>query len=152
MANGNRFENAFQSSEENIKEFDPREAATTAARAQFGAFEEDLREDMERLRGRQVGAGRLQSGFGWQDQDRFIRDRLDRLNRTLAQNAIDVAGMRQEQLRARQRRSDKQGAGLGGTIGSLVGGAGGFLVGGPQGAMIGSQIGGGVGKGAASLF
>lgn len=169
----NRFERALEQREEatqgatqEFRNFDPREAAQESARAQFGAFEEDLREGMERLRGRQVGAGRLQTGFGMEDQDRFVRDRLDRLDRALAQRATDMASMRQQQLgraagmqgrllrmrRQERNRSEQQAGSLGGAIGSVVGGVGGFLAGGPAGAAAGSQIGGGAGRGIAQLF
>lgn len=159
-------EEATEGATEEFREFDPREAARESARAQFETFREDLGEDFERLRGRQVGAGRLKTGFGFEDQDRFLRDRLDRLDRALAGRAVSLAGQRQSQLsraaglqtqglRLRQQRAAqkrrKKGA-IGGAIGSLVGAGAGALIGGPTGAKIGSTVGGGAGRGFAGLF
>lgn len=168
-----RFERALQQREEategateEFREFDPREAAERSARAQFETFREDLGEDFERLRGRQVGAGRLRTGFGFEDQDRFLRDRLDRLDRALAGRAVQTARLRQNQLgraagiqgrtlgllerRAAQKRRKK--GGLGGAIGSIVGGAAGALPFTPFDPSTGALIGGGAGRGFAGLF
>lgn len=169
----NRFEEALgargeslSGATEQFREFDPRDTVQRQAEAQFGAFSEDLAEDMERIRGRQVGAGRLDTGFGMEDQDRFIRDRLDRLNRTLAQNAIQVAGMRQRQLgeaaglqgrnlqmegRA-QRQNEADEAGIGATIGAGLGLASSFIPGNPLGPEAGAKVGGGIGRGITGLF
>lgn len=91
-------EEATEGATRELREFDPRKAAKRSARAQFETFEEDLREDMQSLRGRQVGSGRVDTGFGFQDQDRFVRDRLDRLDRALATRATASAGQRLQQL------------------------------------------------------
>lgn len=169
----NRFERALENRQQEtagatreFREFDPRSAARESARAGFEAVEEDIREGMEDIRGRQVGAGRLRTGFGMQDQDRFIRDRLDRLNRTLAQNAVNLAGMRQDQLgsaaqmqgqnlrvlRREDMREDRNRAGMLGALGSALGGGAGLIAGGPAGAAAGASIGGGAGRGIAGLF
>lgn len=75
-----------------LRAFDPREYAQESARAMFGQFREQLGEDFESMRGRQVKAGRLRSGLGMEDQDRFMRDRLDRLDRALATRSQTAAG------------------------------------------------------------
>lgn len=77
------------------RSFDADEAARMSARAQFDEFREDLADDMAALRGRQVGAGRLDSGFGFEDEDELVEASLDRLGRTLAQNSLRSAELQQ---------------------------------------------------------
>lgn len=101
----NRFRNAIGEEEQatrraarDLRGFDPREAAQESARAQFDTFREDLKEDFRTLRGRQVGSGRIDTGFGDEDEERFLRDRLDRLDRAVATRATNLSGQRLQQL------------------------------------------------------
>lgn len=169
----NRFERALErrsrdtaGATEEFREFDPRAAAEESARAQFDVLEEDMGEGFERLRGRQVSAGRLSTGFGMEDQDRFMRDRLDRLDRMMSQQAMRAAGMRQDQLgraagmegqtlrihQQERNRADRQAGDLGGTIGSAVGGLAGAMPFTPFDPATGAMAGGGAGRGIAGLF
>lgn len=75
------------------REFDPRSATREAARASFEEIQRPMREGLERIRGDQVGAGRLRTGFGFEDQDRFVRGLYEDLNRELARNALSEAGL-----------------------------------------------------------
>lgn len=83
---------ATEGSTEAVREYDPQEAAERAARAQFDTFREDLGEDFQRLRGSQASRGRIRSGMGFEEEDRFLRDRLDRLDRALTTRAVQVSG------------------------------------------------------------
>jgi len=70
-----------------LRSFDPYDDMATAARAQWNTFSEDLGESLADLRGSQVGMGRLRTGFGFEDQDRFTRDSLDRFYNQLSSQA-----------------------------------------------------------------
>lgn len=161
----NRFGRAIQSEGEatrgstrEVRQFDPTEYARRAARAQFETFREDLGEDFETLRGRQVGTGRLRSGFGHQTQDRFLRDRLDRLDRALATRAQTAGGQKLQQLGLQSRNRGRYFDLLSGQLdretaesnakrgfwGNLLTGGmtvAGALVGGPPGAAAGAAAG-----------
>lgn len=85
------------------REFDPRESTRRAARAGFREFERDLAENLERLRGRQVGRGRLDTGFAFEDEDRLIRSGIEDLNRELASNALRESALELRNLEGRRR-------------------------------------------------
>jgi hypothetical protein len=70
-----------------MRTFDPYADMGRAARAQWNTFSEDLGEGLEDIRGSQVGRGRLRTGFGYEDEDRFTRDSLDRFYNQLASQA-----------------------------------------------------------------
>lgn len=146
--------------------FDPRKAATESAQAQFAGFSEELGKQIENLRGRQVGSGRLQTGFGYEDQDRLYSEAYEDMMRGVAQRGVQTAGMRQDQLARRsgryldllsggmdraaraEAREAKQAGNIGGGLGALAGGlAGTFLLPG-VGTKAGAMMGGAVGKGA----
>lgn len=106
----NRFRRALREEEEEkrdvrrrSREFDPRESTRRAARAGFREFERDLSENLERLRGRQVGMGRLDTGFAQQDEDRLVRAGIEDLNRELASNALQESSLQLRNLEGRRR-------------------------------------------------
>lgn len=73
--------------------FDADEAAQRSARAQFDTFQEDLAEGLQELRGRQVSAGRLDTGYRFQDEDELIEGGIRDLNRGIASRAVETAGL-----------------------------------------------------------
>lgn len=106
----NRFERALGREEEELedirrrrREFDPRQATREAARAGYEEISRDRAEAMESLRGRQVGQGRLDTGFGMQDQDRLFRDIEEDFNRQLAQQGLQEAKLNLRNLEGRRR-------------------------------------------------
>jgi len=158
---------------ERAGEFDPYTQVGEAARGAFDLIREPLGEDIEALRGSAVAAGRLNTGFQTEDEDRLIRGALDRLNSEIARNAVAAAGLDLERIqsigsfasstnnsflellgggfdideenRRRETEEEEKKGSIFGTIGSILGGVGGFFLGGPPGAAIGSQLGGGLG-------
>jgi len=76
-----------------IKSFDPMESARASSMASFEDFREGLGEDITSLRGNQVGRGRLDTGFGMEDEDRLVRGGLRDLNREIARNSMQGAQM-----------------------------------------------------------
>jgi hypothetical protein len=149
------------------EQFDPRSFARETAQASFQDFQEGLTRGIGDLRGQQVGMGRLTTGFGQEDEDRYVQDLNRRMAQELARGAFTAAGLEQQNISGiqsaaesarigadealagqmdraqaalnerRQRRSQRLGL-----LGSGLGAVGGFLVGGPAGAAAGSRIGG----------
>lgn len=152
------------------EQFDAASAARESATATFESFREQLGEDVESLRGNQVGRGRLDTGFGFEDEDRLVRGGLRDLNREISRGAFQAeslnlrniegqtgaaegarerdlsfltGSMDREQAREnekRQRRRSRFGALLGG-VGAAVGSFGGV-----PGASLGAKIGSAVGS------
>lgn len=144
--------------------------AQNYADAMYGRLERKYLERAADLRGSQVGMGRLMSGFGFEDQDRFYRDAFaEPLAESIGQQAGLFAGMdlqnitqrAQSQNRygdvlasaydlelARENAKRKKKGGILGALGSIAGGVGGFLLSGgnPAGAYIGATAGGSLGS------
>jgi hypothetical protein len=122
-----------------------------------------LGQQLEKLKGSSVGAGRFDSGYFDQDTGEVARQVYGDFTNNLAQQSLgaehltqDVRGRgtdlllgrseqvqndaREEAARRRQKRS-----GIGSAIGTVLGGAGGAFLGGPWGASVGAQLGGSVG-------
>lgn len=145
--------------------FDAQDAVGTAARGHFEQFQEDLARGLRDFRGQQVGQGRLDSGFRFEDEDDIWRQGLSDLGRTLAQNSLaaeslnlrnneglgafgerttgrflDVlAGQRDSELmeeELRRRDRERRRSGLFGFAGRV----GGALLG-PTGSVVGGKIG-----------
>lgn len=76
-----------------LMNFNPEQAMRTSALAAFDAMRGQLGEDMERLRGHQMGRGRLDTGFGFEDEDRLVREGLRDLNQRIAQQAMGAQSM-----------------------------------------------------------
>ena len=151
--------------------FDAGAAARESAGAAFESFREQLGEDVESLRGNQVSRGRLDTGFGMEDEDRLVRGGIRDLNRELSRNAFQAASLdlrniegqtgaaergrdrdldlltgstdraQAEKNAKRQERKSRFGALLGG-----AGAVGGFMLGGPAGAQLGASLGSTVGS------
>ena len=150
--------------------FDAAAYAREVAASQFADMREEMGKGIESLRGHQVGRGRLDTGFGMEDEDRLVMDFQDRLSRDLASGAFTAAGLdlrniegetgAAESARDRdldlmvgatdraqaienekqQRKRARWGA-LGGVAGGLIG-----SLGGPAGAMAGAKAGSAIGS------
>jgi hypothetical protein len=84
---------------ERMRSFDPYESMGRAAEAQWNTFSESLGENLEDLRGSHVGRGRVRTVFGFQDEDRFTRDSLDRFYNQLSSQAWRAPGYELENQR-----------------------------------------------------
>lgn len=84
-------------------------AAKRTAQAQYEGIQTPLAESIERLRGEQVGRGRLNTGFGYEDEDRLVRDIHQDLNRRIAENSLAAQGY---ELQARGLEGDLVSGGL----------------------------------------
>lgn len=73
--------------------FDANRAVRDAAQGGFNQFRKQLGRDLHTLRGRQVGMGRLNTGFATQDEDRLIEGGLQNLNNQILQNAMGAASL-----------------------------------------------------------
>lgn len=152
--------------------FDAAAAAREVAKAQFKDFQEELGKGIESLRGHQVGRGRLDTGFGMEDEDRLVMDFQDRLSRDVAKGAFTAASLNLRNIegetgaaesardrnldlltgatdRAQAIENDKQRRKRGrfGLLGGAIGGVGGFFLGGPAGAMAGAKAGSAIASG-----
>lgn len=139
-----------------VRSHDPTEAFKETAKAGFEEIRTPLAESIESLRSEQVGRGRLNSGFGFQDEDRLVRDIYTNYLNRLSSSALAA-----EQLRLQgyglegdiisgqlDRKTAEQNAGRhrkGALFGALGAGAG-WLLGGPAGGYLGSLLGNQVGQ------
>lgn len=150
--------------------FDAASAAREVATASFESFRKDLGEDIESLRGSQVGRGRLNTGFGFEDEDRLVTESAEGLNRELARQAFTAASLdlqnisgqqtaadrardrdldlltgSQDREQARENQRQQRKRRRFGLLGGAIGAGAGFLLGGPAGASLGARLGGQVG-------
>jgi hypothetical protein len=75
--------------------FDARQYAGQAAQGMFDQFMPKLQEAVGDMRGQEVSMGRLDTGFGTQDEDRLVRGGLEDLNHQVAGLSMTAAGMDQ---------------------------------------------------------
>lgn len=137
------------------EEYDPYAAATRSSKAQFESFQPDLERGIRDLRGSQVGMGRLQTGYGQEDEDYLVSEGIQDLNRQIAQRSLDASrlelegrGQRGDFIaggldRGRQEEEDereKKAGGWRGFLGGVAGTALGSLVG-PVGSAVGAKLG-----------
>ena len=151
--------------------FDAAAAARETAAASFADIKEEMGRGIESLRGHQVGRGRLDTGFGFEDEDRLVMDFQDRLSRDISHGAFQAAsldlrnieGGGREASEARERNlalltgaTDREQARINekkrrrrerwGALAGLAGSALGFAGGGPAGAEAGGKIGSSIGS------
>lgn len=151
--------------------FDAAQQAREVGAAQFADFREELGKGVESLRGNQVGRGRLDTGFGMEDEDRLVMDFQDRLSRDIASNAFTAASLNlrntegmssdanqatdrhldlltgaTDRQQARQNEKARRKRGRWGALGGIAGGVAGFALGGPAGAKAGAQAGSSLGS------
>ena len=91
------------------RDFSATDAAKTSALAQFELTKTPLLEMLETLRGNQVGRGRLNTGFGFEEEDRLFRGAFQDLNQRIASRAFQGAGL---DLQALGLRGDLASGGL----------------------------------------
>lgn len=158
-------------------EYDPQEAIERRSMAQWNNLKESLGREITSLRGRQVGAGRIDSGFGYEDQDRLYEGAFDNLTNAMAMNALQgeqigvnvrnnlgswaadsrnrylelLSGEDDRFIRDQDIKSKRKG-GLWGALGGIAGGVVGGITGGPAGAMAGWNIGSSAGSGLGQAF
>lgn len=162
-----------------LTDFDPTAAINKYAQGTWGAMKTGpggLDESLASLKGKSVGAGRLDTGFFDQDTGDLYRSTVNDFGNAMAKTSVEGARMgmantealgqfgadqtdlnlklgsgRAEQLindaREKAERARKRKRGIGGLIGAGVGGVGGFMLGGPAGAMKGAELGYSAGSG-----
>lgn len=154
------------------RDFDAGGYAADVAAGTFRDFKEELGKDVESLRSNQASRGRLDTGFGFEDEDRLFSEASEDLQAELARNAFTAAsldlrnteGIGAEASRSRDRdlelltaatdreqarenlRAQKKRRRFG-LLGGVIGGGAGFLLGGPAGASLGAKLGGTIGGG-----
>lgn len=151
--------------------FDAASAAREVASAQFADFRRDLGEGLESQEDRQVGAGRVDTGFGFQDADRLTGRFEDKLAREVSRNAFNAAQLNLRNIEGRtgaaergrdrdldlltgatdraqaiQNEKQQRKRSRFGLLGGVAGGVGGFILGGPAGAQLGAKLGSTVGS------
>ena len=92
---GERLSDAY---ERGILSFDPYAAYRTAAQGAFGDFRRQFFDAIRNLRGSQVAAGRLQTGFATEDEDDLFLEMANMLNDRLAQGAMQATAMDLDRL------------------------------------------------------
>lgn len=174
LASGGSRASALETRTDTAREqFDAAAAARETASVAFEDFRERLGEDVESLRGNQVGRGRLDTGFGFEDEDRLVRGLGRDLSKEISRGAFQAAGMNlrnieggardanqasdrhldylsgstdREQARINAKKAERKSR-----FGLLAGGAG-AVVGGIFGGLPGAQAGAQLGSAAASAF
>ena len=144
--------------------------ARQVATATFESFRKGLGEDVESLRGSQVGRGRLDTGFGFEDEDRLVTESVEGLNRELARQAFTAASLNleniggisrsaesardrdldlltgsQDRAQAQENADRQRKRRRFGLLGGALGAGAGFLLGGLPGASLGARLGGAAG-------
>lgn len=104
---------------------DPRAAFRESSQAAFDTFKEQFSDNLSDLRGQQVGQGRLNTGFRFDDEDRLFKGMGENLNRTISDRALDAERLVQNQTAQRagmaQWAGDRATAGVGGEYHTLRG-------------------------------
>ncbi len=83
---------AEQAYYDRISKFDATEGAQRTADVLSQDWMQEYTEGMEGLRGRQVGQGRLDTGYGFEDTDRFTRDARRSMTDSLARLTMQDQG------------------------------------------------------------
>lgn len=110
----NRFRRALSAEEEEARRsreaqrgFDAGARVREAARGAFDFIRPDLEETIGDIRGSAVGAGRLDTGFLTEDEDRAIRTATDRLNSFIATQGLQAAGLDLRNIEGRSRAQNR---------------------------------------------
>jgi hypothetical protein len=142
--------------------FDPQAYAEQSAQGIVGSLTPQFQRNLQMMQGQAAGSGRLETGFFDMDRGRLFEDFNNRVAQAVAANAMQSAGMAQQNIgqigefggnlqnrfinllggsldrATAEENARKEGGGL---FGKLLGGALG-LVGGPIASAAGSYIGG----------
>ena len=78
--------------------FDPTASVERYGQAAYRGFERNLGREMETLRGSAVGAGRLDTGFQTEDEDRVVTDLGERYHDSLARQSLGATALEQRNL------------------------------------------------------
>ncbi len=78
---------------EGATSFDPTESLERYGEASYRGFERNLGREMETLRGSAVGAGRLNTGFQTEDEDRVVTDLAERYQDSLARQSLGATSL-----------------------------------------------------------
>lgn len=152
------------------EEFDARDYLADTTGAAFEQFKESFGENIDSLRGQQVGRGRLDTGFAFEDEDMLFRNMGRDLNRQLSSMSLNAAGLDMRNTEgmagdaaqassvydsavsgaldretAEMNARDQKKKNRLGLLGAVAGGVGGFFLGGPAGAKLGAGLGGRLG-------
>lgn len=73
--------------------FDPTAALKTYGDAAYSGFSRNLNVAQKKLRGQEVGMGRLDTGFGTEDEDRLTADLAGRYQQDLAGKSLEAEGL-----------------------------------------------------------
>jgi hypothetical protein len=73
--------------------FDPTASLERYGEASYRGFERNLGREMETLRGSAVGAGRLNTGFQTEDEDRVVTDLGERYQDSLARQSLGATSL-----------------------------------------------------------
>jgi len=148
------------------QEFDARDYMRESTGAAFDQFKESFGENIDSLRGQQVGRGRLDTGFAFEDEDMLFRNMGRDLNRQLGSMSMAAAGLdmrntegmagdaaqagavydssvsgAMDRETAELNARDKKRQNRLGLLGAVAGGVGGFFLGGPAGIKLGAGLG-----------
>ncbi|KKN26115.1 hypothetical protein LCGC14_0877970 [marine sediment metagenome] len=83
---------------EGATNFDPTASVERYGQAAYRGFERNLGRKMETLRGSAVGAGRLDTGFQTEDEDRVVTDLGERYHDSLARQSLGATALEQRNL------------------------------------------------------
>lgn len=90
LARGKQAENAYY---DKLTGFNAEDAASKAAGATFTDWQDQLKRGYESLTGGQVASGRINSGYGYQDSDRYLKDQGNALTKNLAALSLQAEGL-----------------------------------------------------------
>lgn len=104
-----RGEQAQETYLDRAMEFDPTAALERYGQASTNEFSRALQREMENLRGSAVGAGRLDTGFQTQDEDRVVTDLGSRFQDDLARQSLGATGLELRNLEGMGSFGQQQG-------------------------------------------
>lgn len=139
-----------------MKGYSAQPAYESSTKAAGELLRRPLQEQRQSLVQDQVGRGRARTGYGFQEEDRMVRDVYDRFYEQIASRGLAA---QQLELQGRGLEGDLYSGGWdreiaeknakrkrrGGLLGA-IGGVAGFALGGPMGAYLGGKLGGAVGQ------
>ena len=95
---GRRGESASDAYLKQALSYNPVAALRSANTGSINQFRRQFGLDLGELRGSQVGSGRLNTGWGYGDQDRLFTESADRLNDKFLSNAFNAENLRMQNM------------------------------------------------------